>query len=280
MGNGTGLLIGALIIGGVMLLSKKGAAVSTTETPGLEKISQEPGSKNSYLELAGIKAGQGDLIGAANAAMAASNAALKAGDTAGAQAAAKQAAIYANQAQEVEKATAALAEDHYYRATEATIAAGVSTAFEIANSGLGGSAAIGDTIEVTGIDGTKTFINCGNGYAEYTSRLANSVAVVSNTDQVALKEELIRRGYVTQEQLNAMPPAQQEVYTARVIANNPSILGEKTRAAVTGDVERDKYGSGAPKEGSARVAYEDAVASGDTKTAAALDKLYNYTGTQ
>ncbi len=219
---------------------------------------------------------KGDYVTAANICATAASMATANGDTSKASNFMKLASDYATKASTVRDAESAAKSNTYYPATPETIQAGASYAFEIANSGLGGSCAVGKTIQVTGRDGTKTFINTGNGYAEYTPVLSRAVDIVNTTDSTTLRNKIISSGFSTAAKLDAMTEAERSVYYSTIIANNPKLLGEPARAVITGDVERSIFGTGAPKEGSARQAYERALATGDIKTAQSLDALYGY----
>jgi hypothetical protein len=106
----------------------------------------------------------------------------------------------------------------YVPATKATLL--TSTAFEIANSGLGGTAPVGGTITVKGSNGTQELINTGGGYAVVNKDLA-----IALTAPILPESVIINAGYATQTQLNNMTTEEYRVYAAIILANNPSLGG-------------------------------------------------------
>jgi hypothetical protein len=253
MDKTTGIILGILVIGGgALLLTRKKtvAAATTTDTAAKTtasttsttltsaQMAQILADTQTKLDAAAKLAAAGNYSGASKAAQDAATTAANAGNTSAASQAAVAAASYADQANEVSAAKAALVNNTYAEATPATIASGLSTAFEIANSGLGGTAPVGGTITVTGQDGTKTFINTGSGYAVYTPAYAAAVSQVgalSSTQAAALKAAIISSGFATATDISKMSAAQYQVYAATIVANNPSILGGSTTGAPTAD---------------------------------------------
>jgi len=242
MEKSTGIILGIVVIGGAaLLLLKKSPAAATTTTTGTSGTSAADLAKimadtQSKLDAAAKLAASGDNAGASKAAQDAATVAMAAGNIDAASKAAVAAAAYADQTSQVAAATAALKTNTYVEATKATVAANVSTAFEIANSGLGGSAAVGKTITVKGVDGTKTMINTGNGYAEYTPALKAAVSTVSTIPTSTLKNAIISAGFAKAAQISAMSDAQFETYSAIVVANNPSLVKTSTTTTVTSQV--------------------------------------------
>jgi hypothetical protein len=230
-------VLGLIAIGGIafLLLKKGGAAAVSSGTTTLSDAAMAKimADTQSKLDSAAKLAAANDYAGAAKAAQVAAQEAAATGNIPAASKAAIQAAAYANQAQEVARAKAGLETNIYVPATEATIASGVSTAFEIANSGLGGIADVGQTITVSGIDGEKAFINTGNGYAEYTPVLAAAAANVAVTGAAAVKASIISKGFATSAQLAKMSDAELTVYEAIVLANNPGLVSGKTSAEIS-----------------------------------------------
>jgi hypothetical protein len=280
-----GIIVAGLIISGLWLWSRRNTGGISANTLTAEQLAVIMTDTNNKLAAAANLAAKGDYSGAAKTAQDAATVAFNAGNTNAASKAAIQAASYADQSQQITAATAAAQNNTYYPATEATIAAGLSTAFEMANSGMGGNVAVGQTITVTGMDGTKTFINTGNGYAEYTPALATAQITTQSLDTTSLKNAIISSGYATSTQINAMTDAQFEVYAATVIANNPSIA-TKADASTPTQTNTQQFvgtitvpvntGTGAPTQTTVAItadqqsSYNSAISSGYSPFQAAI----------
>lgn len=207
-----GIIIIGLIAGAFLLLKSKGSGVAAAALSG--PTNGLPGNLSSGL----LPGGAGKTPSAADLA------AQKEGYASAADKIAIENA-------EVALSREALKSNTYVGATKATVAAGVSTAFEIANSGLGGAAAVGGTITVKGADGTKTLINTGSsGYAVLDSALNNALKVVQPSNIAAIEQAAVDYGFTTRERLDAMPADEKKVYLATVVANNPSITPETSAA--------------------------------------------------